>query len=174
MVVAGKTLGFLFAHSAKGNQVVEAVRANGAATKRPARSQSEFQLSQRPKGNPMNRKMSIVPGAAVLLGLLGNVTNAEPPKSINNRQGIVAFAEARKGQTVGGGQCTDLVNAALKSVGARQLVKEPSPWWWNDKRFPAQGPKERYVWGAKVIGSVKGHRGVPVMNAGAIVQFENF
>lgn len=46
---------------------------------------------------------------------------APPQKPLTTQQKIVTFAQGQIGTTVGGGECTDLVEAALRSAGAKAL-----------------------------------------------------
>lgn len=46
---------------------------------------------------------------------------APPQKPLTMQQKIVTYAQGQIGTTVGGGECTDLVEAALRSAGAKAL-----------------------------------------------------
>jgi CHAP domain len=68
---------------------------------------------------------------------------------------VLAFAQNRLGERVGGGQCFDLVDAALRSAGHRSAAD-----------YGALSPRADYVWGTAVqLGQL-----LP----GDVVQFSNY
>ena len=62
--------------------------------------------------------------SVALLGLLAVPTVVDEPRTVADR--IVAFASSRLGETVGDGECTDLVAAALRDSGAAGDRGRPS------------------------------------------------
>src|SRR5215213_2896467 len=68
---------------------------------------------------------------------------------------ITTYASTRSGQTVGSGECFDLVNSALKGAGANGAAS-----------YGAITPTADYIWGRKIS--------LAELRAGDAVQFKNF
>lgn len=72
-----------------------------------------------------------------------------------NGPSIVRFATSRSGQAVGGGECFDLVDAALRDAGARSA-----------SHYGRVTPDADYVWGRSVT--------LGALRAGDVLQFRNY
>jgi uncharacterized protein YkwD len=77
---------------------------------------------------------------------------------------VVQFAHDRLGQTVGGGECTDLVINALQAAGARTTYD-----------YGVSGPNADYVWGSLVLTHRAGDSaaGFAAVQAGDVIQFRD-
>ncbi|OWK42224.1 hypothetical protein [Fimbriiglobus ruber] len=86
------------------------------------------------------------------------------PNSLGGK--VVAYATQHEGQRIGGGQCTDLVNAALASAGARQIrIETTAP-----SLVKAGFPSQMYRWGVPVpLVTAEAKHVLP----GMILQFED-
>jgi hypothetical protein len=100
------------------------------------------------------------------------------PHSLRGK--IIAYGESHMGKRIGGGECTDFVNAALAAAGAKQIDIEKTPASLVKAGYPAQ----TYVWGRaepivpkqeEILGVPVLPKGLPDLNrlAGAILQFED-
>jgi hypothetical protein len=82
--------------------------------------------------------------------------------------GVVRYAVGHLGKKVGGGQCTDLVNAALNYAGAKEIeIRQASAH--EIKRGWASDANEVYDWGQEVK-PLPARLYAPY--AGQIIQFE--
>jgi hypothetical protein len=85
---------------------------------------------------------------------------------LTRAEAVVKYALDKKGQRVGGGECTDLVHAALAYARAKP--------WEQVNSTPAEiklgYPKYQYVWGQRVV-VLKGAK--KTYMPGDILQFEN-
>jgi hypothetical protein len=114
---------------------------------------------------------------ALLLVLLGSVSpaNAQLADKYADRTKVVEYAVKNFGKRIGRGECTDLVNAALRYANAQELQKRPKS---NVEKFleEKQGfmyPDEAYIWGIGARSLGKGpNRSKRTYDAGQILQFE--
>ncbi len=74
----------------------------------------------------------------------------------------MAFAEAHLGQEVGGGQCTDLVDAAYAAAGAE-----------SESKLGPTGSDSDYVWGTMVTTVTTASHSLAGVVPGDVIQFRD-
>ncbi|HZW33415.1 MAG TPA: CHAP domain-containing protein, partial [Isosphaeraceae bacterium] len=89
-------------------------------------------------------------------------TPPPPPQVPVVNQQVLAFAEAHVGQEVGGGQCTDLVDAAYAAAGAE-----------SESLLGPTGPNANYVWGTLVDTVTTANHSLAGVLPGDVIQFSN-